>query len=117
MGELVPTPPPPDPVQLAAIAMAAQRIVAEEMGKTKGPFVTAEEAGAIARKAVVEAFGEFDIDLDRPESIRAFNATIASAERSRAWWDKAANTVWNGIWAAIAAGAMAVFAKYMGGPR
>ncbi|GJD51064.1 hypothetical protein OPKNFCMD_3815 [Methylobacterium crusticola] len=110
----LPAPASPDPVQLAAIAMAAQRIVAEEMGKTAGPFVTRSEAEAIARKVVIAAFHEFDVDLDRPESVRAFNATLQHAERSRTWWDRAANTIWSGIWTAIAAGMVAAFVKFAG---
>lgn len=108
----------PSDALLGAIALAAAKIAAEQAGKPAPPL-TRDDVEAIARAAVVEAFKQFDVDLDRVESVQAHRAVLDHARRSLAFWGKAAGTVWTGLWTAIAGGVIAAVVKYgsVGGGR
>lgn len=109
----------PPEAWLTALAMASARIAAEQARQPVAAALTRDDVEAIARAAVVEAFKQFGIDLDKLESVEAHRAALDHGRRSLAFWAKASGTVWTGIWTAIAGGLIAAIVKYtsMGGGR
>lgn len=98
-------------VVLAAIAKAAARLAVQDTGRRTEPL---DEAAVeeICERVVHEAFRQFGVHLDKPESVEAFQEALSHLRRSKRWWDKVAGAVVTAISTILAGGVLAAVAKY-----
>lgn len=107
-------------VLVTALAKAAAMLAAQNAGdRTKeGDALDRKAIEDIAEGCVREAFLRIGVDLSDHKSVRAFNDTLAHAERGRGMWDKVGATVLTGVVMAIVAAILAAIGKYgFGGVR
>lgn len=119
MTDVVPIPaagPPPDPVQLAALARAASLIVSDLIAKSKDAPLTREDVEMIVAAALAEMLRDLGYGAT-PDDIKALRSTLEHAERSRAFWREAGSNVMKAVWTAVGGGLLAVGIKYLGGSR